>query len=124
MTFYEHFKQDMERMGLPAPASLFATYTTATATTKSLADALKTFGSKVTIGDLIGAGKLTEKLSSAQALAASFYLGACIGCPGTALLETWQDRPHMELDEDAILTQEGGVTVRLSDVHRALTAPD
>lgn len=76
--FYDYFKANMNAMGLPCPDSLFADLTTALATIKSIQAAI-TVGGNVTIAELIGAGTLSEGLAVAGGVAASFYLGACIG---------------------------------------------
>ncbi|NOZ70117.1 MAG: DUF4157 domain-containing protein [Deferribacteres bacterium] len=82
--FFDYFKSCMDSLGLPTPSSLFSTITTATATISAINAAVTKFGTSVTIGELIGAGVLSEKLIAVGGLTASFYLGACIGCLATA----------------------------------------
>ena len=77
--FYPAFKQNMEAIGLTAPMNLFSSQTSALQTIGQLAGLVKTFGMKVTIRELIGAGDLTDKLAFAGALYASYYLGGTIG---------------------------------------------
>jgi hypothetical protein len=78
-SFYFYFQQNMEAMGLPVPESLFTSFTTAIASTTTLVEALKKFGPRVTVLELIHAGFLTEKLKVIGAMTASFYVGAVIG---------------------------------------------
>lgn len=77
--FYPPFKQNMEAIGLTAPMSLFATQQQAASTIGQIAAAIKTFGMKVTIRELIGAGTLTDFLAVAGAYSAAFYVGGAIG---------------------------------------------
>lgn len=78
-SFYTYFKENMQSLGLPAPESLFNNVATATATTAAIAAAVENFGANVTIGELIGAGTLSEGLLVVGACTAAFYVGACIG---------------------------------------------
>lgn len=78
--FYGRFNACMSAQGLPVPSSLFQSATAAMATINTLYAAVKTFGTAVTISDLIVAGALGEYMAAAGALSASYYLGACIGC--------------------------------------------
>lgn len=87
-SWYDHFKECMDGVGLPSPTSLFTTATTAVATIAALEKAVATFGTEVTIGELIGAGVLSEFLIAAAAVTASFYVGACIGCAAIATGES------------------------------------
>lgn len=77
--FYLTFKENMDALGLPVPASLFSTQQQALTTIGAIATAVKTFGSRVTIGELIGAGVLSDALVYAGSLYASWYVGAAIG---------------------------------------------
>ncbi len=81
-SFGEYFEESMSSMGLPVPSSLFASVTAAVATIKSIQAGVAAVGgasSTVTIGELIGAGTLSEGLAVAAAIPAAFYAGACIG---------------------------------------------
>ncbi|PPK45742.1 hypothetical protein B0G57_104144 [Trinickia symbiotica] len=77
--FYPAFKANMEALGLQVPTGLFATQEKALGTITVLTGFVKSFGMKVTIRELIGAGKLTEILSVAGAYYVSYYLGAVLG---------------------------------------------
>lgn len=78
-SFYTAFKQNMETLGLPAPASLFAAQQTATSTAVALIAAFKTLGPRATLGELVGATTGLEALCAVAALSAAFYIGAVIG---------------------------------------------
>ncbi|VWD45315.1 hypothetical protein BLA50215_05697 [Burkholderia lata] len=78
-TFYRAFRDNMDALGLPAPASLFAAQETATGTLAAILGVLKTLGPTATVGELIGATTGLELLAAASALGASFYVGAAIG---------------------------------------------
>ena len=78
-TFYGYFKENMESLGLPAPDTLFGTLATATATISAIVASVEKFGTAVTIGELIGAGILSEKLLAIATLSAAYYAGACLG---------------------------------------------
>ena len=78
--FGKSFSDCMGNLGLPVPTSLFATAASAIATIKAIQAAVATYGTEVTIAELIGAGVLSDALAVAGALVASFYAGACIGC--------------------------------------------
>lgn len=82
--FGTYFKDCMESMGLPAPSSIFGTLSLAIANITAIHAAVITFGVAVTIGELIGAGVLSEKLLALTAFTASFYVGAAVGCLATA----------------------------------------
>jgi hypothetical protein len=83
--FGDYFQDCMKSMGLPAPTSLFSSYTTAVATIASITAAVSKFGTSVTIAELVGACILSEYLLAAGAVGASFYAGACVGCLSSAL---------------------------------------
>ncbi|MBI4790238.1 MAG: hypothetical protein HY782_24655 [Chloroflexi bacterium] len=82
--FWHRWHSCMSDMGLPAPESLFGTFTTAVATIAAIYKGVETYGTAVTIAELIGAGVLADALIVAGALSASFYAGACVGCLATA----------------------------------------
>ncbi len=83
-TFYQRFEQCMKTMGMPAPDSLFETAEKAIATIGAIQAAVSQFGTAVTIGELIGAGTLSEVLVGAAGVTASAYVGVCVGCLATA----------------------------------------
>lgn len=77
--FYPAFKQNMEAIGLTVPTGLFATQQQAASTIGQLLGLVKTFGMKVTIRELIGAGSLTDFLAAAAGYSAAYYTGGAIG---------------------------------------------
>jgi hypothetical protein len=86
-TFWKHFSDCMGASGLPVPSSLFATFTSATATIGAIQKAVAEYGTEVTIAELVGARVLSDYLLVAGSLSASFYAGACVGCLGAAGVE-------------------------------------
>lgn len=78
-SFYQNFEYSMNSLGLPAPKTLFGTFSTATANISVLVAAYNITGASVTIGELVLAGTLSEVLVGVAALGAAFYIGACIG---------------------------------------------
>jgi len=84
-SFGSYFAECMDLFGLPSPKSAFGTYTTATSTVSAIAGFVAKFGTKVTVGELISAGLLSEKLMVVAILGTSFYTGAFLGCLLTAL---------------------------------------
>lgn len=64
---------------MPAPESSFGNVVPATATSAAIVAALEKFGAEVTIGEVIGAGTLSEVLLLIGACTAAIYVGACIG---------------------------------------------
>jgi len=77
--FYQYFRQNMESLGLPAPASLFGNLQMALANAAAFIAHVDKFGQRITVGELIGAGLRAEKLGMVATLSASFYVGAVIG---------------------------------------------
>lgn len=77
--FYPAFSKNMEAIGLSAPNTLFASQEKALGTISQLAGLIKTFGMKVTIRELVVAGTTTERLATASAYYAAWYLGGAIG---------------------------------------------
>ncbi len=82
--FWNRFHGCMTDMGVPAPDSLFSTFTTAVATIRAIQQAVSTYGTEVTIAELVGAGVLSDALLVAGALSASAYVGVCVGCLASA----------------------------------------
>jgi hypothetical protein len=92
-TFYEYFKESMDSMGLPAPASLFGTLTTATASVNAIVGAVAKVGTTATLSELLtsvgvlktGAaaaakvGAAGELAAAVAGVTAAFYAGACLG---------------------------------------------
>lgn len=77
--FYRYFKENMEALGLPAPESLFGSLQTALASAYAILAGIDKFGTKVTIGELIGAGTRVEQLAVVSGCLAAYYFGAVIG---------------------------------------------
>ena len=78
-SFYKHFKQNMNALGLPAPDTLFGTLGTAVATASTILRSIDALGKTATIADILGATTKLEALGIVSALAASFYAGAVVG---------------------------------------------
>jgi len=79
-TFYERFKSCMDLQGLPTPSSAFKTIGTAVGTINAMYSLVVTYGTRITIAELVGAGLLSDALLVVGGLSAAYYLGACIGC--------------------------------------------
>lgn len=79
-TFSERFKGCMSMQGLPVPSSLFDNIAAAAATINAIYSVVLTYGTSVTIAELVGAGVLSDALLVVGGLTAAYYLGACIGC--------------------------------------------
>ena len=81
--FYTYFRENMALLGMPAPTSLFATGKQAKETIAALAGAIKAFGGKATLGEIIGTipslSAVGDLFTLGSAISASFYVGACIG---------------------------------------------
>ncbi|MBQ5949914.1 hypothetical protein [Massilia sp. ST3] len=77
--FYKYFKENMDALGLPAPESLFGSVQSTVGTVTVLLGSIDKFGTKVTVGELIGAGTRLEKLGVVAACSAAYYAGAVIG---------------------------------------------
>lgn len=83
--FGANFSQNMTAMGLPTPTSLYTSLASVLGSSAAIAGAIEKFGVRVTVGELIGAGLLTEQLAALGALSASYYLGAMAGSASIAL---------------------------------------
>lgn len=77
--FYDYFKENMEALGLIAPASLFATQQVTLGTISTLLAYIEKYGTKVTVREMIGAGTKLEALVTLGAMGAAYYAGAVIG---------------------------------------------
>ena len=106
--FYKSFKDNMDAMGLPAPASLFGTFAVAISTTSAIAGAITKLGSSATIAEVLltipaasgaaaFAAGVSEVCVAAGALVASFYLGACIGCLIAAAFDVYGASAYYKL---------------------------
>lgn len=87
--FYIYFRENMAALQLPAPQSLFSTAKQVRETITDIAGAIRTFGLKATLGEIIltipslsAAGDL---LTLGYAISAVYYVGACIGSAAVAL---------------------------------------
>jgi hypothetical protein len=85
-TFYEKFKANMNRLGMPAPESLFGTLATAVATIEGWEKVISRFGPRVTVRELIytapglfTATALADFATMTAGVTAAAYVGACIG---------------------------------------------
>ena len=70
--FYTYFKQNMEAMGLSAPKELFGALEKTLGSAYAISKAIETFGTKVTVGELIGAGILAEGLGITLTMGAAY----------------------------------------------------
>ncbi|GAB3428221.1 hypothetical protein NX773_06080 [Massilia solisilvae] len=82
--FQSRFQSCLKSKGMPVPDSAFSTMQMALATITALSNAVKQYGTAVTVAELVGAGVLSDFLAVAGALTAAVYLGACIGCAASA----------------------------------------
>jgi hypothetical protein len=86
--WYGYFRENMTALHLPAPRSLFATAKQAKETISAIAGAIRAFGTKATLGEIIGTipslGAAGDLLTLGSAISASFYVGACIGSVAVA----------------------------------------
>ena len=89
-TFYFYFSENMKGLGLPAPESLFGGATAAVGTITALLTLVDKYGTHASVQTVIvsggAAGAAGGAVSGALralhvvgAVAASFYVGACIG---------------------------------------------
>jgi hypothetical protein len=77
--FYDYFRENMEGLGLPAPATLYGNFTTALATAGTIVGVIEKFGPRVTVMDAVIAGLLGEQLLVVGGMSAAGYAGAVIG---------------------------------------------
>jgi hypothetical protein len=98
-TFSQAFTENMNSMGLPVPSTIFGTIGTALGTVGAMAGAIAQVGATATVGEIFltvplvaggtaAAGAVTEIVAVCGAVAASFYIGACIGSVLVAAYET------------------------------------
>lgn len=89
-SFSEYFIESMSSVGLPTPSGWWVSIATASATLNGLLAAMGSIGAKATVAELIiaaeagvGAGVSIAVAKGALVgvggLAASFYVGACLG---------------------------------------------
>ena len=80
----DNFRFSMESVGLSVPNSLFSTQEKAVATINSILGAIKTFGTRVTIAELVKSGTISQAFVIVGACSAAFYIGAAIGAAAYA----------------------------------------
>lgn len=83
--FPDYFKENMDALGLPAPASLYSSAVTALATIRRFKAFVTKYGKKVTVKELIKAGIVDEQLEVIELMVFSAYLGCLIGSACVAL---------------------------------------
>ena len=87
-SFYQTFKRNMNKTGLPAPKELFSNGVTAIASIKTMLVALDKLGKAATVAELAGATTILEGLDIILAVSAAYYIGACIGSLAVATSES------------------------------------
>jgi hypothetical protein len=98
-TFAQAFEENMTAMGLPVPKTIFGTVGTTLGTVGAMAGAIAKVGASATLAEIfltvpIAAGgtaaavAVAEIVAACGAVAASFYVGACIGSVLVAAYET------------------------------------
>ena len=99
-TFAQRFRYSMDCAGLPTPSGVFDTVGQATANVAAMAAALKTLGASATVGEILGTAvgvTLAADVAIAVAgVAASYYVGACIGALIFAASGTFADSAAYE----------------------------
>jgi hypothetical protein len=104
-TFSQAFKENMDSLGLPVPSSIFGTLSTTLATVGALAGAVAKVGAGATVAEIFltfpvagtstaAAAATGEVVAVCGSVAASFYVGACIG---SVLVAAYETLPWSEL---------------------------
>jgi len=78
MSWWDDFDLEMRSLGLAVPHAYFSDTAAAIDSVKSIQTAVQ-IGGDVTLGELIGAGMVSEQFTVAAGVLASYYVGACIG---------------------------------------------
>ncbi|MFM0307960.1 hypothetical protein P0D71_09190 [Paraburkholderia sp. RL17-383-BIF-A] len=78
-SFKDAFQNNMAALNLPAPDSLFSTYTTAMTNLSAMLNALAKLGPGATVAEMIGATTGLEILAAIAGITAAAYTGAVIG---------------------------------------------
>lgn len=78
-SFKAAFQKNMAALHLPAPDSLFSTYTTAMTNASAMLGALSKLGADATVAEMIGATTGLEVLAAISGIVAAAYTGAVIG---------------------------------------------
>jgi hypothetical protein len=98
-TFPQAFNENLRSMGLPVPSTIYGTIATTLGAVGALAGAIAKVGASATVaevfltvpvvaGSTVTAAAVTEIVAVCGAVAASFYVGACIGSVLVAAYET------------------------------------
>ena len=82
--FTTAWTQCMQAGGMPVPPSGYSAASAVSAAAAAITAAADKFGAEATIGELIGAGLLSEEFAFAGAVLASAWVGYCIGCAAEA----------------------------------------
>ncbi|WCM90650.1 hypothetical protein [Acidovorax sp. NCPPB 3576] len=80
----EYWRENMEALGIPVPATAFPNYALIVGTIKTLVDAARVHGPRVTVGELVVAGTLPERLAMLGALGVAYFAGAAVGSAAVA----------------------------------------
>lgn len=78
-SFKAAFQKNMAALHLPAPDSLFSTYTTAMTNLSAMLGTLSKLGADATVAEMIGATTGLELLAAVAGIGAAAYTGAVIG---------------------------------------------
>jgi hypothetical protein len=78
-SFKDAFQKNMAALNLPAPDSLFSTYTTAMTNLSAMLNALAKLGPGATVAEMVGATTGLEILAAIAGITAAAYTGAVIG---------------------------------------------
>lgn len=78
-SFKAAFQKNMAALHLPAPDSLFSTYTTAMTNLSAMLGALSKLGADATVAEMIGATTGLEVLAAISGIVATANTGAVIG---------------------------------------------
>lgn len=77
--FFNVFKNNMTALGLDVPSSILTTPPNVVARISAMIGAAEKLGKEATVGEIIGATTVAEKLLVVTAIYASYWLGAAVG---------------------------------------------
>lgn len=80
----DYWRENMEALGIPVPATAFPNDALIVGTIKTLVDAARVHGPRVTVGKLVVAGTLPERLTMLGALGVAYFAGAAVGSAAVA----------------------------------------
>lgn len=83
-TWTKYFVENMEATGAPAPTTVWTSATTILATAQTILNAADTYGSRVTLREVVSATSNLEKLKITGAIMASAYAGVMISSAAVA----------------------------------------